>query len=387
MERFRSLKGKGLLLILFLWFLWFMNIAMRTVLSPILPLLEDEFGVLHAQAAGIFTFIAFGYGTSVSFAGIFSAKFGCKKGVLFSLIVAFLAYTLIPFVKTFYLFYILGFVLGAAAGMYYPSVIPLITEYYNEGIWGKTIAIHESAASVGIFSAPFIALLVLSFFPWRSIFFIFGIVFIACMIVFYIVTEEVTIGTKKGHSLKPLLKNRDLWFMGTLFTVGGAGNLGLYFIIPLYLVKELGLDVGFANTIFGLSRLGGVAVGISAGFLVDRFSLKKAMFLMLFLTGLFEMLITIESMAWMKVFLFLQASINIGYFPVALVSITKTFEREDRGPATGFIMTLGVICGIGLTPYLLGLSGDHLSFRFGIFILGALTLLSSSLALFLKKLP
>jgi MFS family permease len=385
-ERFRSLRGRGLLFVLFLWFLWFMNVAMRTIMSPILPLLEDEFNVLHAQAAGIFTFIAFGYGASVSFAGIFSSKFGCKKGILLSLIVAFSAYTLLPFVRTFYFFYGLGFLLGAAAGMYYPSVIPLITEYYDEGIWGKTIAIHESAASLAIFSAPFIALFILSFFPWRGIFVIFGIVFIICIIVFHTVTEEVKVRPDKGHSLRPLLKNSDLWLMGVLFIFGGAGNLGLYFIIPLYLVKELGLDVGFANTIFGMSRLGGVVVGLSAGFLVDRFSLKKAMFLMLFLTGLFEILITVRSMAWMKLFLFLQASINIGYFPVALVSITKMFEKEDRGPAAGFIMTLGVICGIGFTPYLLGLSGDHLSFRFGISILGALTLLSSSLALLLKKL-
>jgi hypothetical protein len=41
---------------------------------------------------------------------------------------------------------------------------------------------------------------------------------------------------------------------------------------------------------------------------------------------------------------------------------------------------------VGITPYLLGLSGDHMSFRFGIFILGALGVLSSGLVWFLKKL-
>jgi len=50
MSRFQSLTGKALLFILFLWSLWFMNVAMRTVLSPLLPLIEDEFHVTHAQA-------------------------------------------------------------------------------------------------------------------------------------------------------------------------------------------------------------------------------------------------------------------------------------------------------------------------------------------------
>ena len=386
MKRFRSLKGKAFLFLMLVWFLWFMNVAMRTILSPILPILEDEFGVLHAQSASIFTFIAFGYGASVSISGITSSRFGCKKGVLFSFFIATIVYFIFPTVKHFYLFYPLGFLLGIAAGMYLPSVIPMITEYYEERLWGKAISIHESAASLAIFSAPFIALFILSLFPWRAIFIVFGIVFIICMIIFHVTTEEVKVAEGKKSYLRGLMKSGDLWLMTIIWIFAAGGNLGLYFILPLYLVKELGLDVGVANTIFGVSRLGGVIVGISAGFFVDRFSLKKTMFILVVLSGLFAMCLAVRQMAWMKLFLLLQSSINIGYFPVALVSIQRMFDREERGPATGFIITLGVVCGVGITPYLLGLSGDHLSFRFGIFVLGALTVLASGLVWFLKKL-
>jgi hypothetical protein len=57
-----------------------------------------------------------------------------------------------------------------------------------------------------------------------------------------------------------------------------------------------------------------------------------------------------------------------------------------RGLATGFIFGFGVIIGWGVTPYVLGLSGDHLSFRFGILLLSLATLLSSSLVFLLKEL-
>jgi hypothetical protein len=62
------------------------------------------------------------------------------------------------------------------------------------------------------------------------------------------------------------------------------------------------------------------------------------------------------------------------------------FEREVRGAATGFIITMGVVCGNGFIPYFLGTAGDLISFRFGIFILGLLGVLSTSLVFFLKRL-
>jgi hypothetical protein len=61
------------------------------------------------------------------------------------------------------------------------EIIPLITEYFEERIWGKAIAVHESAASIAMFSSPFIALLILSFLPWRGIFGIFAVLFVVCI--------------------------------------------------------------------------------------------------------------------------------------------------------------------------------------------------------------
>ena len=386
MERFQSLKGKALLFLFFLWFLWFMNVAMRTVLSPLLPLIEDEFHVTHAQAGSIFTFLAIGYGCSVLFAGLFASRIGCKKTVLLSLLLALVVYLLWPFAAKFNYFYVLGFVLGMASGMYLPSIIPLITEYYDERTWGKAIAIHESAASLAMFTSPFIALLVLSFFPWRAIFGVFAVVFVVCMIAFQLLVQEVKPYEAKKGSLKALLKDGSLWSMGIIWIFMAGAYVGFYFILPLYLVKEVSLDLQSANSIFGFSRLGGVIIQVSIGFLVSRYSLKKIMFTFMLLSGIFTMCLTVHDVTWLKVFLFAQASFNMGFFPIALIAISRMFEREIRGAATGFIITLGVVCGNGFIPYLLGTAGDLISFRFGIFILGLLGVLSTSLVFFLKRL-
>ena len=386
MERFQSLRGKALLFLFFLWFLWFMNVAMRTVLSPLLPLIEDEFRVTHAQAGSIFTFMAFGYGFSMLFAGLFASRLGCKKTVLLSLLIALAVYILLPLAKQFSYFYLLGFILGIASGLYLPAIIPLITEYFEERMWGRAIAVHESAASLAMFTSPFIALLVLSFFPWRGIFGIFAGIFVACMIGLYFLVQEVKPYEAKKGSLAALLRDRSLWLMGIIWIFMAGAYVGFYFIIPLYLVKEVSLDVERASSVFGFSRLGGVLVQILVGFIVSRFSLKKIMFVFMLLSGIFTMLLTVRDLAWLKVFLFAQASFNMGFFPISLIALAQMFSRETRSAATGFIITLGVVCGNGVTPYLLGLSGDHLSFRFGIFILGLLGALSSGLVWFLKRL-
>ena len=161
-------------------------------------------------------------------------------------------------------------------------------------------------------------------------------------------------------------------------------RLGLYFVIPLYLVKELSLDIDYANTIFGLSRLGGAVLTIIAGFFVDRFSLKKACFVLVSATGILTVLLALSSARWVHVFLSLQACISPTVFPVGYVAVAKLFSQEQRGQATGFVITIGMI-GTGLVPYFLGLSGDFWSFRAGIFVLGILTALSSGLFYTLKE--
>jgi MFS family permease len=386
MSRFQSLTGKAFLFVLFLWFLWFMNVAMRTVLSPMLPLIEDEFHVTHAQAGSIFSFMAIGYGVSMLFAGLFASRIGCKKTVLLSLVLAMIVYLAWPFASTFTLFYVLGFALGMASGMYLPAIIPLITDYFEEHLWGKALAIHESAASLAMFTSPFIVLLVLTFLPWRGIFGIFAAIFVVCMIAFYFLVQEVKPFDSKKGSLRALMGDSDLWLMGLIWIFMAGAYVGFYFILPLYLVREVALDVESANRLFGFSRLGGVIVQVSIGFFVSRFSLKKTMFTFMLLSGIFTMLLTVHDLAWLKISLFVQASFNMGFFSIAIVAIARMFPKETRGAATGFIITLGVVCGNGITPYLLGVSGDLLSFRFGIFILGLLGTLSSGLVWFLKRL-
>ncbi len=386
MEKFTSFRGKGVLFILFLFILWFLNFAGRSIFSPILPLIEDEYLISHAKATSILVFMSVGYGISVFFSGFFSGVFGYKKTIILSLVVSAASFFLIFFFKIFSVLYIFCFIIGVATGVYLPAAIPLITNYYEEKHWSKAIAIHDTAASIGLFIVPIIAVFLIQFLEWRGIFSVLGIVFILAALPVYLFIDELKVKKISLTGFNSFIKRKPLWVLSIIWVFAASCSAGVYFIIPLYLTKELHMDINYANMIFGISRVGGFAFALSAGLLATRFNLRKLMALVLILSGIFTVLVSFANIKLMGIALFFQASIIYGYFPLGLIAVSKLFDINVRSIATGFVLGFGMIIGWGVTPYLLGLSGDHLSFRFGIMVLGILVILSSGLVYLLKDL-
>ncbi len=384
MERFKGFTGSALVYLFFLWFLWFANFSLRIVFAPIMPILEDEFAVTHARASGIFVFLSIGYGAAVVLSGFFSGRIGYKRSIVSSLALLSIVAFLIPLVNKFYLLYTFAFLVGISVGLYIPSAIPLITEYYSEKDWGKAISIHDTGASTAIFATPFIALGCLQFISWRGIFVIFGCVFLACSIIFHFASTEVKLSNLPKGMLVRILRTKTLWLMAVMWIFGAGANLGVYSIVPLYLTKELHLEIGHANMLLGISRVGSLVTAGACGFLIDRFNLKKFMFNVMIISGLITIMIGISPVRYTGIVLFLQAFFVTGFFPIGLVMIAKTFNRETRSLATGITLAISMVSGGGIIPYLLGISGDLYSFRFGIIILG-ICLTSASVLVFKLK--
>lgn len=215
-----------------------MNIGMRAIFSPILPIIEDEFAITHARASSIFMFQSAGYGVSIFFAGLYAGAFGYKKSIILCLSVGAAACFLVPFARTISTLYALACVTGVAAGIYLPSALPLITDYFAERQWGKSIAIHDSAASFSIVSTPLIALSILHFLPWRGIFVVFGAIFCVCALSFLLASNEIRVVRPAAHVHADLFKNPALWIMAAPWVAASGAYWGVYFTIPLFMTKE-----------------------------------------------------------------------------------------------------------------------------------------------------
>ena len=363
--------------LLLFWSLWYVNFSSRTVISPLLPIIEDEFAISHAVAGSIFSFLSVGYTITLLLSGVLSPRIGYKRSIILGFLILMTSQFSLRYTTTYASLAVASLFIGLGAGIYLPSAIPLITAVFGREHWGKAIAFHETAASFSVFSIPLLTAIALRFLNWRTIFFILSA---ACLIVctfFCIFSPDPSPQKGKRVQFSSVLRRRDFWIMAILWVFAASCALGLYNVIPLFLVKENGMSLETANTIFGFSRIGGFFVAITAGFLVDRYRAKKILFLVILFTGLSTMSLALaQTIPFLVVMLFVQATIYPAFFPVALVAMSRLTDFNERSIFTGTTIAIGVIFGMGLTPVILGAVADVWNFKVGIFALGALTTVS-----------
>jgi MFS family permease len=361
------------------WGLWFLNFSTRAIFSPLLPLIEDSLSISHGEAGGLFTSLAMGYSLTLLLAGRFASVWGYRRTVVCGFVGTGLVFLGLQWAESYLTFHILFFLLGIATGTYIPSILPIITETYESRHWGKAIGIHDSAASLSIFSIPILVALGLHFLSWRTLLLVLGAASLLLLIYFWKVSIEPKHETsQQGSPVADLFKRRPVWIIGLLWIFAAGSSLGVYSILPLYLIKERGIDFHFANTLFGISRVGGVFVSIFIGFLIDRFGYRFMLILCLVTTGLSTIGLALSStLPMILVTLILQATFSVGFFPAGLAALSNLTPLSGRSMAIGVAVSIGMIFGNGGVPVLLGLIADHFSFQVGILWLGILTTFSS----------
>ena len=369
------------------WGLWYLNFSSRAVFSPILPLIEDTLSISHGEAGGLFTSLAIGYSLILLISGRFAVIWGYKKTVVSGFIGMSFVFLGLQWVESYLAFHVLFFFLGLATGTYIPSILPIITEAYESRHWGKVIGIHDSAASLSILSVPILVAFGLHFLLWRTLLLLLGAACLLLPIFFWKVSLEPKGGMSQQRGrISNLLKGRTIWIIGFLWIFAAASGLGIYSILPLYLIKERGIDFDFANTLFGISRVGGVFVSIFIGFLTDRYGYRFMLMVCLMTTGLSTIALALSSTLPLILFtLILQATLSVGFFPAGLAALSNLTPLSERSMAIGMAVSIGMIFGNGGAPVLLGFIADHFSFQVGIIWLGILTTLSSLAAGLLKK--
>ena len=150
--------------------------------------------------------------------------------------------------------------LGVAAGLYLPSGIAALTSLINPKHWGKAIAIHELAPNLSFVAAPLVSEALLIWFSWRAVLVLLGGLSILAGMAFarFGSGGEFPGETPGLRAFKTLLNAPAFWIMMVLFSLGIAGTLGVYTMLPLFLVTEHGINRNWANTLIALSRLSGL---------------------------------------------------------------------------------------------------------------------------------
>ena len=363
--------------------IFFLNFTGRVILAPLLPIVEADLEITHAQAGMFFLFLSAGYLTAMSGAGYVSARLTHHCTIVLSFALLGLSTLGVAGASSLSGMRLGVFTMGLGAGLYLPSAIATITSLVTRPHWGKAISIHELAPNTSFVAVPLLAELLLRSLSWRSILFRFAIVtFLAGGLYAVFGRGGKFAGEPPALAvIRRLLKDPMLWIVLLLFTMGVAITLGVFTMLPLYLVSARGLGEGWANTLVGLSRGACPFLALAAGWAADRFGVRRTLAVTLALSGITTALIGLVPDPWLAVAVFIQPSVAVGFFPAGFTALSTMGDAQTRGTAVSLVVPIAFVIGGGVTPWLLGLSGDLGAFDLGFVGVGVFTLTGAGVAL------
>ncbi|MGD9173926.1 MAG: MFS transporter [Desulfobacterales bacterium] len=372
--------------ILILTSIFFLNFTSRISPAPLTPRIEWDLNLSHAETGTLFLFISIGYFVTLIGSGFISSRLNHKRTIVISNMALGIALMGTSFCSGPWTMRLGLFFVGMAAGLYLPSAIATLTSLVPSHHWGKAIAIHELAPNLSFIAAPLISEAVLTSFSWREVFLLMGV---AALVMSPIFMRFSRGGGFKGEApgfsaLGQLFGNGSFWVMVLLFSLGVVGTLGLYTMLPLYLVSEHGIDRNLANTLIALSRVPSVIMAFVAGWATDRIGPRRTLMIVLFSAGLMTFFLGIAPSSAIRYLVFLQPLIAVSFFPAGFAAMSLIVTPKFRNIAVSFIVPLAFVAGGGLAPIFIGFIGDVRSFAMGIMICGGLIATGSFFAGLLK---
>jgi NNP family nitrate/nitrite transporter-like MFS transporter len=174
------------------------------------------------------------------------------------------------------------------------------------------------------------------------------------------------------------------WLMLLLFGLGISNSLGVYTMLPLYLINEQGIQRNMANSLVALSRVSGLGVTLVGGWITDRIGAKKTLIFVFMLSGIMTVLIGVTSGTWILIAVFVQPMLAVCFFPAGFIALSHIGPPKARNIAVSLTVPFAFLFGGGAVPAGIGLMGDIASLSLGIALLGVLIIIGAFLAGFLK---
>ncbi len=361
-----------------LMLLVFFNFLSRGLFSPLLPMLEQEFGVPHAQSSSLFLIMAVCFSISMIVSGFLSARLH-HRGVLvlYELWVG-AALLLCAVSPSFTLLQISVALLGLGAGLYAPSGLASVVNLAGPRHWGKALGIHEMGPNLGLIAAPLIVGLLVPELSWRMLMGAVGILNWINALFYYILGRggDFAGAPPNVKNLRYIAGNHTFWILTLFFVLAAGSAMGLYSILPTYLISGKEMNASLVNNVIGASRVAALAVIFTAGFLADRFGVKRFLALIMALAGLFAFFLGALEGRLLLAAVFLQPLFVSAFFPVVNTAISAITTPATRNVAWSMVIPFASAIGAGATPAVLGWLGDRGSFDLGFLVLGGMTFFS-----------
>jgi MFS transporter, NNP family, nitrate/nitrite transporter len=372
--------------IFFLTLIFLLNFIGRIILAPLLPSIEKELEISHGQAGAFFFLISAGYLIGLVASGFWAPRTTHRFIIVVSGAGVGLGLIGVSCAGGLATIYVGLLAVGFAAGLYIPSAIATITALIEQPHWGKAIAVHELAPNLAFFMGPFFAELFLQWSTWRIALAAVGTAGVIVSLAYYRFGKggDFAGQSPTSSAFRQLIRAPAFWLMLGLFGLGVSSTLGVYAMLPLYLVDERQMNQSWANTIVALSRSYGPILGLLGGLVSDRLGPKRTILTSLVFTGVVTALLGLMPHPWINVVVLFQPLLAVWFFPAAFAALAAITRPEARNLAVGFAIPFGYMVGGGGIPTFIGVMGDAGSFALGFIATGIVIALGGVLALLLK---
>jgi NNP family nitrate/nitrite transporter-like MFS transporter len=186
-------------------------------------------------------------------------------------------------------------------------------------------------------------------------------------------------------SISHLFMKPSFYVMVILFSLGISSTIGVYSMLPLYLVADHGILRVQANTIVAISRVSTLFIVFLGGWAADRFGATMTMKVVFLIAGIMTIILGLADTSWIKLVVLLQPVFTVCFFPAGFALLSAIVPPQSRGLAVSLAIPIAFMVGAGLVPTGIGFLGDAGMFELGFILLGVV-ILSGSILLKLVRL-
>ena len=349
-----------------------MNFVSRVIMSPLMPTVEKDLNLTHVQSGSLFLMITIGYFITMAGNGFVSSRVTHRRIITISSFTLGIALIWISLTETLSGLRWALILLGLATGPYLPSGITTITSLIRRQNWGKALAVHELAPNLGLLTAPLLAELFILYFTWHTTVAFLGVVSIALGLVHlkYGRGGEFIGDPPKASVMKKLISRKEVWIMVVLFSLGVGASMGVYNMLPLYMVEEGGFGRESANTWLAVCRITGLFMAFVSGWFTDRIGPKITLAGALLTAGIATIMLGLTSGHALIVAIFFQSALTACFFPAGQAALSYIGRASERGLVVSIVVPIGFMVGCGIFPAIIGYFGEHYTFALGMLISG-----------------
>lgn len=370
----------------------FISMIGTSLVSPIMPIYAQSFGVTAAAVGGLVT--AFGIARILVNvpAGNLGERIGRRPLLVGGLLITSVAALLSGLAAEFWQLIVFRFLQGMGSAAQTTTAMISLADISTDRDRGRNMSMHQGSLLLGSSVGPAVGGFVADLYGYRSPFFIYALMaFLAAVWAYVMVPETKGMSgtrargrldqTNSGgrRAVRELLMNPGFLLVSLVtFAIFFTRSGGRSTVLPLLGYNQLGLSEGQLGFTFTFIALFNVATISLSGTLCDRYGRKAVIVPASLLSGVALFLFTLSSSYgfWLVSSAVLGVATGLaGPAPAAYVADITVPGRT--GLTMGLYRTFGDV-GISIGPVLLGWIVDHVGYSEALWTNAVLFLVSGA---------